>query len=287
VFQVQVPGIENLAPEPLILNRRMPAIDLSRLKKQTAQLADLFGQPADFLRAHREILDFYVNRTLRSQSVAPSSVLPTYRTPTVVLRQIENELGPVAEKQPIQALALADALWDEGWLETRLLAAFLLGRIPPQEERLLARLTAWTQAVRDPEVRAALLTTSLTRLRNETPDLFLVLVREWLHPARQRMWSNGIQALVPLISSPDFDNLPPIFETIEPVLKAAPAALQFDLQELIITLYTASPSETTYFLQQILKGTRSTLPAVSLRRMLPELPPDLQVSLREMLRETR
>ena len=265
----------------------MPAIDLARLKKQTAQLADLFDQPAEFLRAHRDVLEFYVNRTLRSQSVAPSSVLPTYRTPTVVLRQIENELGPVAARQPIQALELADALWDEGWLETRLLAAFLLGRIPPQEERLLARLTAWTQAVRDPEVRAALLTTSLTRLRNETPDLFLVLVREWLHPARQRMWSNGIQALVPLISSPNFDNLPPIFETIEPVFKAAPAALQFDLQELITALYQASPSETTYFLQQILKGTRSTHPSVALRRMLPDLPPELQASLREILRETR
>jgi hypothetical protein len=203
------------------------------------------------------------------------------------LRQIETELGPVAEKKPIQALELADALLDEGWLETRLLAAFLLGRIPPQEERLLARLTAWTQAVRDPEVRAALLTTSLTRLRNETPDLFLVLVKEWLHPARQRMWSNGIQALVPLISSPDFDNLPPIFEIIGPILKAAPPTLQFDLQELINALYDASPSETTYFLEQILKGTRSPLPSVSLRRMLPDLPQELQISLREMLRETR
>src|SRR5512142_2053077 len=229
----------------------MPAIDLARLKKQTAHLADIFGEPSVFLRELRGVLEFYVNRSLRSQSVAPSSVLPTYRTPIAVLRQIENELGPVAAKQPIQALELADALWDEGWLETRLLAAFLLGRIPPQEERLLARLTAWTQAVRDPEVRAALLTTSLTRLRNETPDLFLMLVKEWLHPARQRMWSNGVQALVPLISSPQFDNLPPIFEIISPILKAAPATLQFDLQELITVLYTASPSETTYFLQQI------------------------------------
>lgn len=265
----------------------MPAIDLARLKKQTAHLADLFGQPSDFLREHREILDHYVNRTLRSLGVAPSSVLPTYRTPAVVLRHIENELGPVAEKRPIQALELADALWDEGWLETRLLAAYLLGRIPPQEERLLARLTAWTQAVRDPSVRAALLTTSLTRLRKETPDLFLILVKEWLHPARQRMWSNGIQALVPLISSAEFDNLPPIFETIEPIFKAAPAALQSDLRELITTLYEASPDETTYFLQQILKGTKSPLPAVSLRRMSPGLPQELQVSLREMLREKK
>jgi hypothetical protein len=265
----------------------MPAIDLARLKKQTAKLADLFDQPADFLREHREVLDYYVNRTLRSQGVAPSSVLPTYRTPPVVLRQIETELGPVAEKKPIQALELADALWDEGWLETRLLAAFLLGRIPPQEERLLARLTAWTQAVRDPSVRAALLTTSLTRLRKETPDLFLILVREWLHPARQRMWSNGIQALVPLVNTPDFDNLPPILDIVEPILKASPAALQFDLQELLIALYKASPDETIYFLQQILHETKSQLPAVSLRRMLPDLPTDLQTSLRELLREKR
>ena len=261
----------------------MPAIDLARLKKQTAQLADLFDQPTIFLREHREILDFYVNRSLRSQGVAPSSVLPTYRTPIVVLRQIETELGPVAERQPFQALELADALWDEGWLETRLLAAFLLGRIPPQEERLLARLTAWTQAVRDPSVRAALLTTSLTRLRKETPDLFLVLVKEWLHPARQRMWSNGIQALVPLISSPDFDNLPPIFEIVEPIIRAAPATLQFDLQELIIMLYEASPDETTYFIQQILKSTKSPMLAVALRRMSPEFPAELQSNLREML----
>lgn len=265
----------------------MPAIDLARLKKQTANLADIFGEPPAFLRELREVLEFYVNRSLRSQSVAPSSVLPTYRTPVVVLRQIEKELGPVAEKQPILALELADALWDEGWLETRLLAAFLLGRIPPQEERLLARLTAWTQAVRDPEVRAALLTTSLTRLRKETPDLFLVLVKEWLHPARQRMWSNGVQALVPLISSPDFDNIPPILEIVEPIIKASPAALQFDLQELIIALFEASPDETMYFLQQILKQTRSPLPAAALRRMSPELPQELQASLRDMLRQTK
>ena len=265
----------------------MPAIDLARLKKQTARLADIFDQPNAFLRELREVLEFYVNRTLRSQSVAPSSVLPTYRTPVVVLRQIETEIGAVAERQPIQALELADALWDEGWLETKLLSAFLLGRIPPQEERLLARLTAWTQAVRDPEVRAALLTTSLTRLRKETPDLFLVLVKEWLHPARQRMWSNGIQALVPLISSPDFDNLPPIFEVVEPILKASPGTLQFDLQELITVLYEASPEETTYFLQQILKETKSPLPAVALRRMSPELPAELQSDLREMLRNAK
>jgi hypothetical protein len=115
----------------------------------------------------------------------------------------------------------------------------------------------------------------------------LILVKEWLHPARQRMWSNGIQALVPLISSPDFDNLPPIFEIVEPIIKASPGTLQFDLQELITALFEASPEETTYFLEQILQGTKSPLPSIALRRMSPELPTELQSSLREMLRRTR
>jgi hypothetical protein len=101
------------------------------------------------------------------------------------------------------------------------------------------------------------------------------------------MWSNGVQALVPLISSPDFDNLPPIFEIVEPIIKASPAALQYDLQELIITLYEASPDETLFFLQQILKGTKSPLPSVALRRMAPDLPQELQSSLREILRQTK
>ena len=139
--------------------------------------------------------------------------------------------------------------------------------------------------MRDPSVRAALLTTSLTRLRKETPDLFLILVKEWLYPTRQSMWSNGLQALVPLVASSDFDNLPPIFEIVEPIFKASPAALQFDLQELLITLYKASPDETLHFLEQILKSTSNPLPAVTLRRMSSDLPQDLQANVKDLLRK--
>jgi hypothetical protein len=95
----------------------MPAIDLARLRKQANRLADFFFLPEDFRRILRETLDFYVNRTLRrSQSVAPGSNLPTYRTPIEVLRQIEVSLGPLAKENPHYALELADTLWDEGYL---------------------------------------------------------------------------------------------------------------------------------------------------------------------------
>jgi hypothetical protein len=266
----------------------MPAIELARLKKQTAHLADHFDQPDDFVRALHEILEYYVNRSLREvDSAAPASVLDTYRTPSPILRQIEIEIAPLATAKPEQALELADRLWDEGWLETRVLAAALLGRLPPYEERLLARLTAWTKQVRDPSVRTALLSTGLIRLRREMPDQFLLLVGEWLNPERQRLWSNGIQALLPLIKDPGYHNLPPVFEILEHVVEAAPGMLQKDLVDLFQALYSVSPTETIYFLRQVLTNSKTGMTATTFRRIAPSLPPKLAESIRDLTRTKR
>jgi hypothetical protein len=266
----------------------MPAIDLARLRKQANRLADFFFLPEDFLKHLRETLEFYVNYSLRTkENIAPGSNLPTFRTPAVVMRQIENAVGPVARENPHYALELADLLWDEGYFETRILAAYLLGCIPPQEERLLARLTAWTQQVRDPSVRSALLTTSLARMRRETPDEFLVLISEWLHPARLRLWSNGLQALLPLIGDPEYDNLPPVYTLARPVIEAAPGMLQNDLAGLINALYKASPAETEYYLREILETSTNPLTAIMLRRILSLLHPGLQSGLRVLVRQKR
>jgi hypothetical protein len=263
----------------------MPAIDLARLRKQANRLADFFFLPDEFMKHLREMLEFYVNHTLRTkENVAPGSNLRTYRTPPAVLTQIENELRAVAEANPEFALELADILWDEGALETRLLASFLLGRIPPQEERLLPRLTAWTQQIRDADVRSALLSTSLTRMRKETPNQFLNLIREYLHPARLRTWSNGIQALLPMIADATNANLPPIFDMVEPIIEEAPSTLQNDLTDLIVALYRASSNETTFLLKHILTNTQNPMTVVTMRRIATSFPPPLQKELRDLLR---
>jgi hypothetical protein len=263
----------------------MPAIDLARLRKQANRLADFFFLPDEFMKHLREMLEFYVNHTLRTkENVAPGSNLKTYRTPPAVLTQIENELRAVAEANPEFALNLADILWDEGALETRLLAAFLLGRIPPQEERLLPRLTAWTQQIRDADVRSALLSTSLTRMRKETPGQFLILIREYLHPARLRTWSNGIQALLPMIADTTNENLPPIFDMVEPIIEEAPSTLQNDLTDLIVALYRASSNETIFLLKHILTNTHNPMTVVTMRRIATLFPPPLQKELRDLLR---
>ncbi|MBT3337891.1 MAG: hypothetical protein HN855_11015 [Anaerolineae bacterium] len=263
----------------------MPAINLANLNKETARLADLFDEPAAFIRELREILESYVNRTLRTRdTVTPSSTLPTYRTPPAILRKVENMLRPLATENADEALELADELWDAGSLETRLLAAYLLGLIPPQEGRLLARLTVWTQKVRDPNVRSSLLTHSLARLRKEAPEDFLSLIAEWLYPHRQQFWSNGLQALLPLVNTASFDNLPPIFDIFEPVLEAAPTMLQEDIEKMLLALYQASPSETTYFIKETLKKSTDQRTAMLLRRLSPTFPPELQDSLQNELK---
>lgn len=258
----------------------MPAINLAQLNTEAAQLADLFDEPADFIRSLREMLEGYVNQTLRTRkAVAPGSTLSTYRTPPAVIRKIESTLRPLAQKKTEEALTLADELWDENSLETRLLAAYLLGLLPPDEARLLARLTVWTQKVRDPKVRGSLLTHSLARLRKETPKRFLELIGEWLYPHRQQFWSNGLQALLPLINAADFDNLPPIFGLFEPIVEAAPTMHQGDVGRVINALYAASPTETTFFLKQIIRKEENQKAATMLRRLLPDLPAALRAAL--------
>src|SRR5574341_353907 len=206
----------------------MPSIDLARLRKQVARLADFFFVPAEFVSHLHSILDAYVNYTVRKRpAAAPGANIRSYRTPAVVVRQIRQELSRLAGRpeNAEAALALADRLWDEDWLETRLLAAFLLGCIPPHEERLLARLTAWTSQVGDPELRAELLSTSLVRMRKEAPAMFLDLIGEWLRPERGSLWPEGIRAAISALDDPDFINLPPLLQVLQPIVEAAPSKL--------------------------------------------------------------
>jgi hypothetical protein len=141
--------------------------------------------------------------------------------------------------------------------------------------------------VRDPSVRAALLTTSLVRLRKETPDHFLILVGEWLNPERPRMWSNGIQALLPLIQDPDFHNLPPVFDLLAHVVEAAPGTLQSDFADLFQCLFQDSPTETTYFLRQVITNSPTPMTATTFRRISPSLPPKLAEALRDLVKAGR
>lgn len=263
----------------------MPAIDLARLKLQAARLAENFGDPPAFLRALEEMLDFYTNRTLRAAQAVQRLSLPAYRTPRPIMRQIEAELAPLAESQPFPALALTYALWEAGYLEARLLAAHLLGSIPPASAMpAFGRLPDWLRLSTDREVRQALLTQSLRRVRTENPEAFLALIEDWLRSPLSGIQVWGLQALLPLLAE-DFENLPAIFRILRPAIQAAGPATQIELQECLTALARLSTTETAYFLKEILAAAPPPMMVRTLRRILPGLPAELQSKLSNLLRQ--
>jgi hypothetical protein len=264
----------------------MPAIDLSRLKLQAGRLSEYFSQPAAYVRALLELLDFYTNRTMRASQVARRLSLPTYHTPVPVLRQVERELAPLADARPLESAALVPALWNSASLETRLLAARLLGMTPPAAVMpLLSHLPDWLAQSTDKQVREALLTDAFSRVRTEAPEAFFILLEEWLNSPRSALQVWGLQALIPLLKQPDFENLPAVLRILRPAVLAAGPSTQLELQACLAAVEKISRTETLVFLRGLLADRPTPGFLRTLRRMLPGFSPELQNGLREMLRE--
>jgi len=264
----------------------MPAINLPRLKIQTAKLMDRFGKPDEFIRELHNLFDAYADLTMRKGAlVSPISTLPSYRVPLPVIRHLELELGSRAQRYPDHALVIADRLWEDEFYETRMLAAYLLGRMTPGGNPFLERLTKWVAETREPAISNLLLTTSLARMRSETPDDFLLLMGRWTHQPRKKMWGSVLIALVPLLKDRNFNNLPPIYSIVQPIIESAPATLQQELAAFICGLFDASPVETTYFLRQLITLSARSHTVQNIRRIMPSLPVTLQDEMREAIRK--
>jgi hypothetical protein len=263
----------------------MPAINLSQLKTQAARLSEKFSEPDAFIRDLNELLDYYTNRTIRARQVAQRLALPTYHTPAPVLRQIQAELVSMAGIHPEQANALIESLWEAGSLESRLLAASLLGSIPLDRALpSLASLPGWLAQSTDKEIRTALLTDALARLRRENPEGFFSLLEDWLKSPRNSLQVWGLQALIPILTDPKFENLPAVFRILKPAVLSAGPVTQLDLQACLATLEQVSRTETLAFLREIVSDDPSPLMVRTIRRILPALSPDIQAGLRKMLR---
>ena len=263
----------------------MPAIDLARLKTHAARLSEKFSDPPAYLHGLHEYLEYYTNRTLRRSLVVRRISLPTFYTPAPVLRQLERELAPLAESHPSEAIALAEALWQSGSFESRLLSARLLGMIPLEVAfPALSRIPEWLVQSTDKDIRTALLTDSLQRLRRENPQAFFQLAEEWLRSPRTGLQVWGLRAIIPMLNGPDFENLPAAFRILRPAIEMAGPSTQNDLQACLVALAQVSPTETLVFLREILNHDPDPMLVRTLRRILPSLQDELQTGLRDLLR---
>ncbi|MFH2038655.1 MAG: hypothetical protein ABIJ65_04395 [Chloroflexota bacterium] len=263
----------------------MPAIDLTKLKQQCAELIILFDQPDVFLQQLKDILDFYTNRTLRVSQVIQKSNLPTYNTPRPVILQIENTIEKLGELFPEAAINLSKALWDTSIYEARLLSAFILGTIPlPSSISLLTSLPEKLYETKDQGIKNALLTSALARLRNEDPHTMMILVKEWLNAPGPKTKTWGLNAFLPLVQKLGYDDLPQIFEILRPVIITMTPATLTDIQACINSIYLISPVETIHFLTDIIQETKEEKILSMLMQIFRDLPLNAQNELNAVVK---
>ncbi len=263
----------------------MPAIQLARLRQQAAQVAALFNQPTTLVSRLSDVFEFYADRTHRpGKSSSPAPVMRAYRVPEPVLKTVLAELAMRAQKEPALALEVADALWAQAVLESRLLAAGLLGEIPFTEPSgILERLQAWALQMEDDRVIESLAGPSLNALRLHAPERFFALVETWLSSEKPAEQKAGVSALLALLRDTPYDNLPALFRLAGPRMHDSRSELRPYLLELLEAFAARSPRETAYFLRELV-ATKNPTPAWLARRGLDAFPPELQTGLRAALR---
>jgi hypothetical protein len=272
----------------------VPAIQPARLKIQSTQLAAAAQQPAAFVRGLHNLLDFYADRTYRPGQVGElPTLVRAYNTPPPVLRQLIQELTPLALSDPPAALALCQALWAEPYLEFRQLAAALLGQtLFDSPASIQTVVQAWVETAPEDRLLNVVLTQGLARLRQEATESYLALIQNWLPdtdtttPGSVYSRHVGLLALLSLVRDPDFENLPALFRVLSPFLRIAPTALRPDLLAVLSALARRSPRELAYVLRQGLTAPDNPDTAWLIRQVLPDLPADLRAGLRAALKET-
>ncbi len=264
----------------------MPAVELTKLRLQIARLAQLFGQPEEFYRGLRDFLELYLDRAYRpGTEVSSAPLLPSYRPPALLMRLLELELTSLSLEYPAQALLVADRLWKDTYREPRLLAVLILGQMPlNQAEGVLERLVAWATPDEDRAMLEALLDRGTSRLRQEGADALIDLYADWLLSAGGERRKIGLKAFLPLIKDPRFENLPPLFSALFPLVRTAPADLFTDLSTVLVALAERTPVETAYFLRQVFSSPVAKDTPRLARRVLPVLPATQQESLKASLR---
>ncbi|MBN1536573.1 MAG: DNA alkylation repair protein [Anaerolineales bacterium] len=265
----------------------MTAIQPARLREQVSKLASLHKNPDEFIRELHGLLNHYGRHVYRAgKAAAPSRLLPSYQTPEPVLRQIELEMTPILEKDTAAGIVICDALWDEAYFELKMLAARIIGKIPPQYSvEALNRIFNWSSQTKDKSLSEALYHRGLVDTISKEPDNAINRVQTWLDSTNKKEKLFGIQIILATLENKNFKNLPLVFGLIGPLVRQAPSDLRPYIIQILIHLTHRTPNETAYFFQQNLEFSIDNDTAWFIRRCLSAFPQPTQESLRASIRK--
>ena len=265
----------------------MPAVHLSRLKKQINELIRSFTDPDRFCIELYHLFEFYADLTYRpGYAVSPPALKPSYAPPVMLIRMLEEELVPLAIQYPLAALNVVDQMWQAVYLEPRLLSVTILGNLPLQPaEEIEKRLLEWASPDLDPRLMAALFNQGSAIIRAQEPQKWISFAENWLESKNITINAMGLRALLPIIN-PDHDDLvPTIFRLITPFLLTPRPEIQGESLLIIEALAKHTPAEAVFFLRQMVALSTNPATGQLARRAIHFFPEDRQDRLNQSLLE--
>jgi hypothetical protein len=268
----------------------MPSIDLVRFRFQIVELLDEFPNPVKFTKTFHGILDLYSRRSLKpGLSSLPVSLLPTFNCHPQVMKLIITGITPGIHEYPQQAIAIADHLWEDNYLESRELSTTILGLLsdeyaPNVEDHILN----WAHPDMDKASLDMLLKYSIKTIRSTHPERLEDLVYSFLHFQDPAYHTIGLKMMENLIRIPGFTRIPSLFKLISPfILEEKDQLTQINTGLVIAALAERTPVETVFFLKQLLALTPGQGIEKTVRRFLPSFPEEYQKTLQTSLQEHR
>jgi len=264
----------------------MPAIEISRLRTKVNLLTGLIEEPKRLLQELLQFYSAYSDLTFQSSSLSvKAGTLFAYRTPTLLNREIEIAFSKFALTQPDHLCEFVDLLMKCPELEPRQLAATLLGALPCEFfDRVIPRLTSWTNEITDPEDLTWLFTRATATLRREKPEIWLSMLQQWLEAADEKSRSIAVYGLSSMITDSSLTSLPLIYKHLQPLLLEENNKISPYLETIIERLIEKSETETIYFLKQTITISPSQTLIRMVRRSLPLFSVAGQESLKAFLR---
>ena len=266
----------------------MPAILPARLKVKVNQLVEKIAQPEEFTNALKDILDYYSDRVRKPGRIpSQTSLMDSFQVPKQVTRQIETRLSKQLAGEPEIALALADSLWREDWLECRILALRILGWVPPDPpQKILDRLIFWGEQREEDHVLDGVFAEGLAGLWIGTPEIFFDLIESWLTSSQIKDQKLGLRIIPILVQNKDFHNLPKILSLLTPFVEQVGVIPNPNLVISLRESAKRSPKETSYFLQRIRAISENQLINGLIRQIIKEFPSTIRDELRVITRES-
>lgn len=264
----------------------MPAIDLKRFAKETAELAEQFGQPAVFIASLLEIFDRYSNRTIKKKlSRARASGLPNANVPDQVISQIVIGLNKASSESPQQTARILETLWQQSTYETRLICARLFQKLPADHPETIPLLNRFLGENAESSITSAFLRSGLRPIRQNNPTGYLAIIKNWINGQDPRLVDCAVKSLIIHINDDADINLPQIINLLTPEIREHTFEHQFELVELIQAIATHSPSETRYFLKEVLRSPTPRSTQVIFRKFSDDLPMPFPELTKTLLRD--